>query len=233
MNDSFIMNKMKATDLNKIIESSINIFSLKGYRNTQMVEIARDIGVSSGYIYTYFESKEALFDFLLRHIFLNDSQTSDLSTVSNLKSASMVGSTYNSIKERYKANRYFPILFETVINKKNNNWTDNFQKILDELYRMFYKYKDGILLLERSFLDWPDLANFFFKEVRIELISCLEKFLRMKKENKAKLDHYTFARFIVDVLAYTTIFSHRDKYLPDIDDQMAKSTLMYYFSHIE
>ncbi|MBT8506851.1 hypothetical protein AZH53_00200 [Methanomicrobiaceae archaeon CYW5] len=45
----------------RIIGAALEIFMKKGYRATTMADIARDVGVSKGAIYTYFRGKEDLF----------------------------------------------------------------------------------------------------------------------------------------------------------------------------
>jgi AcrR family transcriptional regulator len=45
---------------NKIIEAAIKIFSQKGFHKSTMDEIAREVGVSKGTLYTYFKSKEEI-----------------------------------------------------------------------------------------------------------------------------------------------------------------------------
>ncbi len=45
----------------RIIETALEVFMKKGYRETTMADIADGVGVSKGAIYTYFAGKEDLF----------------------------------------------------------------------------------------------------------------------------------------------------------------------------
>ena len=45
----------------KLIESALLLFSTKGYYNTNMREISRTAGLSTGIFYHYFENKESLY----------------------------------------------------------------------------------------------------------------------------------------------------------------------------
>src|SRR3981081_4591323 len=47
--------------LEDIVESATRIFSEKGYRRTLITDVASDLGLAPGTIYTYVESKDALF----------------------------------------------------------------------------------------------------------------------------------------------------------------------------
>lgn len=45
----------------RIVEAAITVFAKKGYHQTKMTDIAKEVGVSKGTLYQYFKSKEALF----------------------------------------------------------------------------------------------------------------------------------------------------------------------------
>ena len=55
----------------KIIEAARKVFAKKGYHDTTMDDIAKEIGVSKGALYSYFKSKEDL----LQEISLQNHQT--------------------------------------------------------------------------------------------------------------------------------------------------------------
>src|SRR5688572_15379530 len=50
-----------------LIEAATAVFLEQGYRRTQVADVAALLGLSKGSVYTYVESKEALFDCVLRH----------------------------------------------------------------------------------------------------------------------------------------------------------------------
>ncbi len=52
----------------EIARAALRLFAERGYRETSMEEIAREVGISKPAIYHYFGSKEDLFRSLLRHI---------------------------------------------------------------------------------------------------------------------------------------------------------------------
>src|SRR5262245_51965167 len=51
-----------------LVEVAAKVFIDQGYRRTQMADVADALGIATGTIYLYVESKDALFDFVLRHI---------------------------------------------------------------------------------------------------------------------------------------------------------------------
>ena len=54
-----------ADRLDQLAAAAVKVFSAKGFRKTLMSDVAQEMGVSSGLLYSYVESKEALFHFAL------------------------------------------------------------------------------------------------------------------------------------------------------------------------
>ena len=51
----------------RIIEAALEVFCRKGYRAAKMSDIAKELGISKGAIYTYFNNKEELFTQAAQH----------------------------------------------------------------------------------------------------------------------------------------------------------------------
>jgi AcrR family transcriptional regulator len=60
----------KKAVISKIIQTALEIFSKNGYRGTTMDDIAKELGVSKGALYSYFKSK----DDILKEIFQTNHQ---------------------------------------------------------------------------------------------------------------------------------------------------------------
>ena len=59
----------------RLIDTALELFSLKGYTGTTVKDIAKEAGVTDGLIYHYFSSKEELLHaVLVKHNFLDDVQ---------------------------------------------------------------------------------------------------------------------------------------------------------------
>ena len=52
----------------ELLERCFRLFSRKGYANTSMREIARELGVSTGTLYHYFPTKEKMLEHMLEHV---------------------------------------------------------------------------------------------------------------------------------------------------------------------
>jgi AcrR family transcriptional regulator len=59
------MDNEKVSTKQKILDSSLKLFSTKGYKATTMRDIAAEVGVRQGAIYNHFKSKEAILERLI------------------------------------------------------------------------------------------------------------------------------------------------------------------------
>ena len=87
----------------KIVEAARIVFAKKGYREATMDDVAQEVGVSKGALYSYFKSKEDL----LKEISLQGHQTlrtilSETCAYNNLEYA--LEQIYTTITEKYKGN---------------------------------------------------------------------------------------------------------------------------------
>src|SRR6266508_4304900 len=55
--------------LEDLVRAGAVVFALRGYRRTQMADVAQQMGVSPGNLYNYVDSKDALFYLVLRRMF--------------------------------------------------------------------------------------------------------------------------------------------------------------------
>src|ERR1700693_3440327 len=72
MNESVIIPPMRRRPpdgLDQVIAASVRVFGDKGYRRTQMADVAREMGVAPGTIYGYVTGKEALFHLVVDRAF--------------------------------------------------------------------------------------------------------------------------------------------------------------------
>ena len=50
-----------------LVDGSTRIFIRRGYRQTRMADVARELGIAKGTLYLYVAGKEALFDAVVRY----------------------------------------------------------------------------------------------------------------------------------------------------------------------
>src|SRR6266852_8243565 len=75
MNGSVIIARMRRRPpdgLDQVIAAALRVFGEKGYRQTQMADVAREMGVAPGTLYGYVTGKEALFHLVVDRAFAAD-----------------------------------------------------------------------------------------------------------------------------------------------------------------
>ena len=87
----------------KIVEAARIVFAKKGYHNSTMDDVAKEVGVSKGALYSYFKSKEDI----LKETYLQTHQTlrAIIKTASEKPDlAQAFEEVYSMVTERYKGN---------------------------------------------------------------------------------------------------------------------------------
>jgi len=98
-----VVPEYKEVAKSKIVQAAQVVFAKKGYHDATMDDVAKELGVSKGALYSYFASKEDL----LKEISLQGHQTlrnilTETSKCDNLKDA--IEQVYTTITEKYKGN---------------------------------------------------------------------------------------------------------------------------------
>ncbi len=87
----------------KIVKAARVVFAKKGYHDATMDDVAREVGVSKGALYSYFRSKEDFLKEISLEVHLTLRKTlSEASKTSNLQEA--IEHVYSTIIEKYRGN---------------------------------------------------------------------------------------------------------------------------------
>ena len=62
------MGERRSSTREKILEASLKLFSKKGFKETTIKDIAKEVGITEGAIYRHFTSKDEIINNLLRYI---------------------------------------------------------------------------------------------------------------------------------------------------------------------
>ena len=103
------------------------------------------------------------------------------------------------------------------------------ESIVRELYRVMARDRQGIKLVERSALDWPELAFIWFGEMRTRLIDQLASYLEsriVRRQLRPVPDAKAAARLIVETCAFFAIHRHEDPFPTPMDEVLAEETVV-------
>ena len=212
--------------LTTLIETATRIFMQKGYRRTQMADVTNAMGLSSGAIYRYLESKEALFDLIVRAAASPELLTKEIELPIPTPQP---GSTLSYLSQVVLRKGRFPVLERALGQKKVGDARVELESIVRELYRVMARDRQGIMLVERSALDWPELAFIWFGEMRTRLIDQLASYLEsriVRRQLRPVPDAKAAARLIVETCAFFAIHRHEDPFPTPMDEVLAEETVV-------
>jgi AcrR family transcriptional regulator len=218
--DSWLSNLMKA---------ATKVFSAKGYRQAQMSDIAREMGVSQGTLYNYVESKEALFQLVCERGFNSTPQTRQNPPIAPVSFETML----QRIRERGSKNARLEALRAALRTREPADARAELEGVLREFYSVLERNRHGFDLVERSTSDVPELAQMLFVEARGRTVDALARYITSRVETghfKPVPDAPTAARFIVEA---TTWFARHRHNTPDsqiISDRDALETTIHFLA---
>lgn len=217
--------------LDQIINASLRVFGEKGYRRTQMADVAREMGVSSGTLYNYVTGKEALFYLMI------DRACQDHPSTESPKlpvPAPSPGAIIQRVRERWQADTRLPSLEAALERRRVGNVRLELESIVGELYTLIERRWPAIVALEKSAVDLPDLARVFYIEMRRGLFARLARYLttRIQQQRLRKVPHpQATARLILEAVADLAMHRHRDPDPVRLDEAEAREAVVDFVVH--
>src|SRR5262249_46364929 len=163
----------------QVIAAALRVFSEKGYRRAQMSDVAREMRVAPGTLYGYVAGKEALFHLVVDRAFTaeTDGPPPRLPIVTPPP-----GATLERLQERLAADSALPALEHALRDGRPRPPRAELEAIVGALYDRVAGAWQGIIMLERSALDWPELAHVFYVDMRRGLLRRLERYLQTRAQ---------------------------------------------------
>jgi len=210
----------------ELVETATAVFLNKGYKRTQMADITEAMGLSAGAIYRYVESKEALFDLLVR-----------AGAGMKLEAVELVppvatprpGATLAFLRKTLKREGRIASLHAALSRPKVENVSVEFESIVRELYAKTAQFRVGIKLLDRSALDWPELAALWSGHWRATLVDQLARYfdLRISQHLLSPVpDTKAWSRFVIETVAFFALHRHYDPFPTVMSDLIAEDTVV-------
>jgi len=214
-----------ASRIDELMEASAKVFISRGYKRAAMSDIAKEMGVAPGTIYLYVEGKEALFHLLVMRTAIN----SDLGSPDLPIRTPAPGATLEMLRRVLTLENYAPKLASALRGPPDSHAFDEVPAIITELYDNAYARRTGIDLIERSAVDWPEMADVFYEGLRAPLVKALSAYLQRgisagKFRPVASVG--VAARFIVETIAWFAIHRHGDPRPKDFPDDEARTGII-------
>jgi AcrR family transcriptional regulator len=208
--------------LDGVMSAALRVFGEKGYRRTQMADVAHEMGVAPGTLYRYVTGKEALFHLVVDRAFARDAV---LAPPPLPIPAPPPGATLARLRERLTADTALPTLGAALRRTRPTDPRAELAGVVGELYALIEQAWPGIVVLERSALEMPDLAHVFYAEIRRDLLDRLARYLaaRMRAGRLRRVPAAVAARFVLETIAWFAMHRHRDPLPSGIDDHGART----------
>jgi AcrR family transcriptional regulator len=209
-----------------LIEAATAVFLEQGYRRTQVADVAARMGLSKGSVYTYVESKEALFDCVLRHADHPDRielpETLPVPTPPP-------GATLEVVQGRLAEEGALPALTAALSRARVADARAELEAVLGELYDALARHRIGIKLLDRCAPDYPELAKEWYRAGREGALSLLERYLadRARRGRLRRFeDGAVTARIVLETLVFWAVHRHWDPSPQAVDEASARRTVL-------
>ena len=206
--------------LDDIVESATRIFGEKGYRRTLITDVASDLGIAPGTIYTYVESKDALFHLVIE-------RASGRSTVPRslpIPSPDQGETVKHSVQALSRTSKLGE-LTAALDREKADDIAAEVEAIVRELFDSIARGRTLIRLIERSAVDLPELRTDFYLKGRRGFIKKIETYLSMRIDGgqlRPVPNTTATARFLVESISWFANHRHGDPDSGNITDEMAE-----------
>ena len=199
-----------ADRLPQIRAAALRIFAARGLRRSRMADIARELGVSPGTLYQYFESKEALFHWIVDH----GGETGELRNPTALPVRMPApGEAERRLREQLGAGFRLPALAAALARRRVAEPRAELEAIVRELYDQIARTRGPADAIERSAIDLPELYQLYFVEQRRAFFDRLTRYLeqRMARGQLRKVaEPWVAARFLAEAVVYFARHRHGD-----------------------
>lgn len=200
-----------ADRLERLIATATRVFVASGgFRRTQIGDVARAMGVAKGTVYLYVESKEALFDLVMRRALGLAVHPESLPVPTPAP-----GATLEMVAEHIREGSAFPAL------ESGASLVD----VLGEIYDVLEHNRTAIKLIGTSAHDMPELAEVWLGQGRARLNQRLADYLGRRTDTVAVVDDVDVAaRLISETLTWFAVHRHFDPAPQAMSATVARAT---------
>lgn len=211
--------------LAELADAATTVFGRLGYRRTHMADVAAAAGVSSGAVYTYVDSKEALFHLVFLRGFGRGLQEEPKLPLS----APPFEETLELIGAGLRRSVATPLLRAALDGQPSADVRPELSAIVEERYRTIEAVWPLMAVIERCAIDLPALDELYFQRGRRGYLSQLTRYLEQRAGSghlRATLDAAVAARILTEAITWFAWHRHEDRDAAVYDDDRARQTVV-------
>ena len=206
--------------LPELIAVATKLFARRGFQLVTMRDVSTELGLSVGVLYQAVESKEALFDLVVRHGLGLEPADTPLPPMPVPTPAP--GVTIKHLERLIDKVSSWPVLDAALATTEGAGATE-FRAIAGETFDRMSEYRVALQVLAKSAHDWPELAAVLLSGLRARFLDAMTRYLRSRVECGAftlAADPSLCAVVILETLASWSFHRFGDpfyQYLPESD----------------
>jgi len=207
----------------QLVRAATEVFIARGYRLTQMSDVAEAVGVAKGTLYGYVDSKDALLTLCLT----TADAPGPIALPENLPLPTLeAGQLGQQVKAALSQETGLPLLSAAVARDHAEEPLEELRDIIGELFDLMYSNRHGIKLLDRC-MDHPELVDLWQTHgregPRLALARYLEKRIaggQLREVANLRLA----ARIVIETVATWAVHIHWDRAPEAFDHDEARAT---------
>ena len=207
-----------------LAEAATRVFGRLGYRGTRMADVASEAGMSSGSVFTYVESKEALFHLVFVHGFgLLDDEVFHLPLP-----APEPGETVKVIEESLRAVP-IPALREALRREQPIDIAAELRGVIEERYSIQERLWPVLAVIERCAVELPEIEEFYFGRARVGYFARFASYLERRTASghlRSMPDAGVTAHLISESISWFAWHRHEGRDAELYDDSVARATVV-------
>lgn len=204
--------RVQPRPLAEVADAAVRVFTAKGFRPAGISDVARELGLSHGAVYTYADSKQALLYLALLRV-LDPEAAAALPTPVVAPPNERVIQVVKAWSAARGGLGALENLFSRVPATSAEEARDELAQIVDGLYGFIEDNHLALKLFERCSEDLPEMATWYYIETRRGLLQALGRQLSARIDAgllRPVPDVPVAARFIVESIAWFAMHRHGD-----------------------
>ncbi len=213
----------------ELVRKATEVFIARGYRRTQMADVAEAVGVSKATLYLYVEGKEALFALCLGHA--NDPRVLELPPELPVRTPP-AGSTAAGMSKRLDSAAAFPLLAAAIGRARAADIGQELRGILREFYTEMETNCRGIKLVDRCW-DHPELGRLWQERGREAPREQLAEYIELRMragQIRPHSDPRLVARIAVETIATWAMHIKWDPVPQSLDPVESKESVIEFIA---
>lgn len=219
------MRRIPEERFDELVRSAVEVFIERGYRRTQMSDVADAVGVAKGTLYGYVESKEALFALCLRQA----DHAGAIPRPARLPlETPREGELQTEIKRRLAEESVPKPLADALGRPRAEDPRSELQAVLSGLYDTLAENRRAIKLIDRC-MDHPALGAIWQTAGRETGRAALRGYLESRigaGQLRDQPNPRLAARIVLETLTTWAIHIHWDRAPEEIDPVEARETVI-------